>query len=69
MLAPRVNRGFLWLALLILAVGGGISYLLYRFRSPEDLTQHGFRLAIAVTVILAGVSLVGATSGLWMRER
>lgn len=69
MYAPRVNRGFLWLALLILAVGGVISYLLYHFRSPQDLTQAGFRIAIAATVILAGVSLVAGTSGFWMRER
>ena len=69
MLAPRVNRGFLWLTLVILLVGGAISYLLYHFRRPEDLTQENFRLAIASTVVLAGISLVFATASLWMRER
>lgn len=68
MLIPRIHRGLILLALLILLVGGAISYGLYRNRKPSDLNQNTFRLCAAVTVVLAGVSLISATSGYWMRR-
>ena len=67
MLAPRINRGFLWLTLLLLVAGGVGSYLLYSQPLTSDFRDH-YRTVIAATVVLAGLSFIGATSGIWIRE-
>lgn len=68
MLISRVNRGLVGLALMILLVGGIISYALYTHRQPSDLHQRAYRISVAATVVLAGISLISATSAYWLRR-
>ncbi len=56
-----------WLAILIAIIGAAVAYML-RMNVINERALAWSNLAIAATVSLAGVCVISATSGWWMRR-
>ncbi len=59
----RPHGPLVWLALLILLVGGGIAFLLNR--AADEPGSSAATLVLTVSVVAAGLCLVGATARFW----
>jgi CHASE2 domain-containing sensor protein len=65
--SPQRKTWLWWLALLIIAIGGGICYLL-----SGDQTNSTYRIAriltVAITIISAGICIISATANWWIKH-
>ncbi len=56
-----------WLALLLLAVGGGVAYLLHT-HVTDPVSRQTLTLILALTVVTAGICLISATADWWIKR-
>lgn len=62
------STAWLWrLALLILLIGGGVSYMLSR-TGQDTNSRTLFSVSMAVTIIGAGICVICATANWWMKR-
>ncbi len=61
-------RWLWWLALLILAAGAGLLYLMYRINpEPQPITDQ-MRMVAMCTVVSAGICIISATARWWIHR-
>lgn len=65
---PSLTSWLWWLSLLILITGGAIYYLFRMNTAGGQHTMQAANLTAAVSLVLAGVCIISATSNWWMRR-
>lgn len=63
----RIISGLVWLALMILAIGGALAYLLYTDTADPNAEQV-IVLLLAITITAAGICLICATADWWIKH-
>mgnify|MGYP006308883703 CR=1 FL=1 len=61
------NRGLWLLALLIVIIGGGITWMLHS-EASDPTQRQGMLIALAVTILGCGLCIICATSEWWLHR-